>query len=1172
MKNNYNKIVAFILLALISVSSQALLYKNEYFVWTHGSVAENNAGMGELAIPGLKALSRADTAQFWNSGEPNNSGGIEHCVTQAKNGGWNDTKCDESRPMACFNGENWVISSNVNLQIGSHSNSRPAGCPTKYEFAAPMNLDQKQALDAVIPDGGTVWINGFDNDRGMYPPGSPNPTAKEGVWVFNRGITHLFGPNWASGEPANDGAKNCASINASGQWVAESCSQPRAVVCARQDFGAAEVINANTANTINTNIEAMHEICRTQVSDPGQQWMFAAPRSKAENDAVVGLLSAAGITGSAWINALGNRTGQTWQTNLDLTNWAAGEPNVSNGQCAVARSSDGKWKMADCDSRAKLLCTDSANWITRAVEHQFSNQAIEACSRPESPTETNNTYSTYQLVTPITEADRIKAYNALRAGSGDYWLNLKYITDTGGWLRNDQYKRPEFNGSNPQSAVWYHVRRDGDNLRAISGTLTEYETGNQITVDAAFEKNKGVTTYFADEEPNGSDTPWPQNDNNRSSCIQLYASGDNAGLWDDTRCDNNSKRVACFDGYEWAISPSSTTLGANIDGDEDVSAGHAACAAIEKNGTTGNFVFAAPRSFNQSQQLLTVARESGASSVWININSKKYKRAFVFNLGADVVAPFWNPGEPNNYEGNEDCAVQRNGSGLWNDLSCAGSHPIACYSPKEGNNGTWKLATASTYSDTETLTKLCETQFGAEYKFYAPETLSQMSDLRTVMGTTANAYINANDIEYEGTWVMNQGINNWAAGELPYANDNNHQCVTANASSGDWHTRNCANEFPVACSSGNSWYFTQASVKLDDFANGQAACTAEFGQGYIFQAPRSLSAAEELRFAASKQGIGGNYWINGNRLESNATWKWNQISLNTPIWGAGQPAGGSKNNCALLNNNTQGAWEDAMCDQAQNYAYMCRNGSQWQTSTTTGNLADFSTATAACNELGAGWEFAAPATYNENVQAKNAMGAMGANAKVWVNATDSLKEGEWVLNAAPAASYPNWADSLQAGNCAYQSDQGKLHTIDCGSSEEQAWSCTDGYTWRVTTAQGKVGSFAEGHKACLNEFGGSFIFAAPLSKNDAVQLDFARLLTAKENSTDINKVWLNMTTGGNGQLQAPAPNNGKFRRNLPFSNWNGLLAGQEPSIGQCAYKGSTLAGVNNPWLTRIGRA
>src|SRR5690554_6572362 len=590
MKTNYNKIVAFILLALISVSSQALLYKTEYFVWTHGSVTEDNAGMGDLAIPGLKALSRADTAQFWNSGEPNNSGG-EHCVTQAKNGGWNDLNCNNALPLACFNGTDWQVTTDT-VNLNNYSSTNRPSCPTGYEFAAPTNLSQKQALDAAITAGPDVWINAFDNTKGM---------GKEGVWVLNRGVTHLFGPNWASGEPANDGAKNCASINASGQWVAESCSQPRAVVCARQDFGAAEVINANTANTINTNIEAMHEICRTQVSDPGQQWMFAAPRSKAENVAVKNLLSTAGIT-SAWINALGNRTGQTWQTNLDLTNWAAGAPNGSNGQCAVARSSDGKWKMADCDSRAKLLCTDSDNWITRAVEHQFSNQAIEACSRPDSPTETNNTYSTYKLVTPITEADRIKAYNALRTGSGDYWLNLKYITDTGGWLRNDQYKRPKFNGSNPQSAVWYHIRQDGNNNELYGGNLTEYHTGATIGRDEASILNKGVSAYFSDKEPNGSDT---SNQNNRSSCIQLYASGDNAGLWDDTRCDNNSKRVACFDGYEWAISPSSTTLGANIDGDEDVSAGHAACAAIEKNGTTGNFVFAAPRSFNQSQQLLT---------------------------------------------------------------------------------------------------------------------------------------------------------------------------------------------------------------------------------------------------------------------------------------------------------------------------------------------------------------------------------------------------------------------------------------------------------------------------------------------------------------------------------------------------------------------------------------
>src|SRR5690554_3867507 len=197
----------------------------------------------------------------------------------------------------------------------------------------------------------------------------------------------------------------------------------------------------------------MHEICRTQVSDPGQQWMFAAPRSLAENEAVVELLSTAGITGLAWINALGNRTGQTWQTNLDLTNWAAGEPNVSNGQCAVARSSDGKWKMADCDSRAKLLCTDSDNWITRAVEHQFSNQAIEACSRPESPTETNNTYSTYQLVTPITEADRIKAYNALRTGSGDYWLNLNKKTKPVAGYETNKYNGPKSNAVNPKPAV-----------------------------------------------------------------------------------------------------------------------------------------------------------------------------------------------------------------------------------------------------------------------------------------------------------------------------------------------------------------------------------------------------------------------------------------------------------------------------------------------------------------------------------------------------------------------------------------------------------------------------------------------------------------------------------------------------------------------------------------------
>lgn len=1153
MKNNYNKLIAFVLLALISVSSQALLYKNQYFVWTNDNVTENSAGMGELAIPGLKSLSRADTAQFWNSGEPNNSSSREHCATQSKNGGWNDTRCDASRRLACFNGTDWAVSP-TNVDMNNYwSTQLPPGCPAGYSFAAPMNLDQKLALDAVIPSG-EVWINAYDNDRGVNPPAAAN--AKEGVWVFNRGSTSLFGFDWSGGAPEVNGTKNCASIDPNGKWTAENCSQPRAVVCARQDFSAFQVVNANTANTMDVSTEEMHEICRTQVSEPGQQWMFAAPRSLAENTAVVAALAAANTTGPAWINAIGNRTGETWQTNLDLTNWAVGEPNFSNGQCAVARASDGKWQMADCDSRARLLCTNNGEWVIRSAMHQFSNQAIEACSRPDSPTETNNTYSQHQLVTPITEADRVQAYNALRTGSGVYWLNLKYLADIGTWLRNDKYKKPEFNGSSPQKDVWYHTLDDGSNVEQYGGYLHDYDNnGAAISVQEGIERNKGVTVYFDNKEPNGSERA------TRTSCIQQYTGGSNAGLWDDTSC-TNSKRVACFDGYEWAISPGATALGVDVDANENVSAGHAACAAVKKeNGVAGNFVFAAPRSFSQSQQLLTVARESGAGNIWINMNSKKHKRTFVFNLGAQVIAPFWNTGEPNNFNGNEDCAVQRN-NGLWNDISCTSTYPVACYSPSEGVNGTWQLTAATyPYSDTTTLTTLCETEFGAQYKFYAPETLSQMNDLKAVMGSNPNAYINANDIEYEGTWVMNQGINNWAVGQQPYANDNK-SCVSANASDGQWRTQNCANELPVACSSGGSWYFTDSKVKLDDFANGQIACTAEFGQGYIFQAPRSLGGAEELKYAASLKGVGGDFWINGNSLETHTAWKWNQISLDTPIWGAGQPSGGNKSNCALLNNNSQGAWQDARCDQAQNYAYMCRNGSQWQVSTITGNLADFSTATTACNALGAGWQFAAPATYNENVQAKN---AMGGNSQVWVNATDSMKEGVWILNAAPAASYPNWADALQPGNCAYQSDQGKLHTINCASSEENAWSCTDGYTWRVTTAQGKVGKFSDGHKACLNEFGPAFIFAAPLSKDDAIQLDFARLLTATENSTSIKKVWLNMTTGGNAQLQAPAPNNGKFRRNLPFSNWSGKLAGQEPSFDSCAYKGSTLAGVNNPW-------
>src|SRR5690606_25235198 len=143
-----------------------------------------------------------------------------------------------------------------------------------------------------------------------------------------------------------------------------------------------------------------------------------------------------------------------------------------------------------------------------------------------------------------------------------------------------------------------------------------------------------------------------------------------------------------------------------------------------------------------------------------------------------------------------------------------------------------------------------------------------------------------------------------------------------------------------------------------------------------------------------------------------------------------------------------------------------------------------------------------PTTLNENQEVAQ---LLGASTTVWVNATDALKEGEWLHNAANILNDVNWSTggATATDQCVYQKDDGTVNRISCSDTQEQPYACTDGKTWRVTRTKGKIAKFAAGHNACFKNFGSEFVFAAPLNKNDAVLLDFARMQTAKEINSSV---------------------------------------------------------------------
>ena len=849
-----------------------------------------------------------------------------------------------------------------------------------------------------------------------------------------------------------------------------------------------------------------------------------------------------------------------WESGSSVYNsWNSGEPNNSGDEDCAAMLSDGSWNDASCGNAYSSACYNGSSWAV------FTAQSAQVFARAG-----RNCFDGYEFSAPVTAAQNSALKAAADAAGASYplWINLQDREQEGHWIFNQRANdSPYTRGGDLSQPVWYAVVDGNNNQR--SGPFTDYETGqNTVTFEQALDINTGAPDYWKVNDGGLFGSPKPE-PNNSGDCAQLYVN--DGGLWDDTNC-SNSKKVACFNGYEWAVSADAVSFDGGTD-TESMDNPMNACTRITVNGEAGNFRFAAPLSVQDSLTLQTIGSQAGASSIWINLQDKKYENVWKFNKNLDVVAPFWRDGEPNNAGSGEDCAEMSAADGLWNDLDCAQLRRVACFDPYDGVYGQWQV-TATTYAfdqDIEVYNQICETTFGSKYKFYAPERLSQRSALQTA-AASGTLWINATDRDSEGSWKINRELNNWADGEP--AGNNTLRCVMASLDSTLWTAADCSNSLPVACFSGGRWYFTATAYTLDDFLDGQNACQA-MNPGYLFAAPKDVRQMQAIRYFARQQELSGNVWINGNRLEDINQWVWNERNLQIPAWSVAEPDGGSAENCALL--NSDGSWADTSCS-GSNFHYLCRNNDQWQLSASSGSLGDFSAASLACQALGSGWSFAAPQTYNENL---NALAAIPANTQVWLNATDSVAENDWVINAANITQYPAWqagqpdnggilaadeTDIIRGQDCVAQYSDGSWADVSCTAATEYPWACTDGHTWKVTRGQGKITRFDDGHRQCFYEYGSAFVFSAPLDRDDVIQIDFARLLAAKQRGSAVHAVWLNMTDGGRENEVTALASGAGFAKNLPYSNWLNAYPGMQPDA-DCAFKTTVAAGQNNPWRT-----
>ncbi|XP_077206965.1 pulmonary surfactant-associated protein D-like [Paroedura picta] len=96
-------------------------------------------------------------------------------------------------------------------------------------------------------------------------------------------------------------------------------------------------------------------------------------------------------------------------------------------------------------------------------------------------------------------------------------------------------------------------------------------------------------------------------------------------------------------------------------------------AQCEKAGGT----LASPKNAAENSALQEVAKRD-SKFAFLDVNDIQTEGRFVYANGAPVSYTNWKSGEPNNYNGVEDCVIILHENGLWNDYNCDTKSLIVC--------------------------------------------------------------------------------------------------------------------------------------------------------------------------------------------------------------------------------------------------------------------------------------------------------------------------------------------------------------------------------------------------------------------------------------------------------------------------------------------------------------